>query len=367
MSKFLRKMTALSKKPSDYADHQSASPTDSIPHTDSISPIVPISPIKTGSHTDTLSPTDTSPRRARQPKPRLARLAQDGHSHAEQAVYAALWDAGTPAADGNRKVTMGLGRLSKAARLSENNCRLNIRSLVKKLALEEIGAEDSRAGIGKTYKVYAYSAILARRRAAGMEWVIRTKGVAFVDRKGGNISIPHTDSAPPTDSIPGPDRVSGPEPGAGPPTDSGAGPPTDSVPPYRNSFRNRTEETSSLEAAPLLERLAALGIRLDDDAGRRIIARCLSSDCTATVEEIADFAELKVQQLAKRRNIENWPGMLMAAVPAYFDPPATEVTRYRERKQRKREDQMGVARQILDDPQSSEEERAWARSLLQSV
>ena len=79
-------------------------------------------------------------------------------------------------------VTMGLGRLSKAARLSENNCRLNIRSLKKKLALAEVGPEDSPAGIGKTYKVYSYTAILAQRRAAGLEWVIRTKGVKFVDR-----------------------------------------------------------------------------------------------------------------------------------------------------------------------------------------
>jgi hypothetical protein len=74
--------------------------------------------------------------------------------------------------------TIGLGRLSKVARLSENNCRLNIRTVVKKLALEEIAAENSRAGIGKTYRVYSYGPVLARRRAAGMEWVIRTKGLA---------------------------------------------------------------------------------------------------------------------------------------------------------------------------------------------
>lgn len=264
---------------------------------------------------------------------------------------------------------MGLGRLSKVARLSENNCRLNIRTLVKKLALEEIGAEDSRARIGKTYKVYAYAAILSRRRAAGMEWVIRTKGVAFVDRNGQEIgqesSISPTDSVSPTDSIPDTELVAGSEPGGVPPTETGGGSPTVSIPPYRNSFRNKTEETSSSSnIAPLIEHLAALGIPLDDDAGRRIVSRCQNTDRTATVEEIAVFSELKVRQLAKRRNIENWPGLLMAAVPAYFDPPATEVTRYREAKRQEREDQMRIARQVLEDPQSSEDERAWARSLL---
>jgi hypothetical protein len=359
MSKFLRQMTALSKKPSDYAERESVSHAESVSPTDSISHTASVSPIKT------VSPTDSpKPRGQHRPKPRQARLAQDGHSHAEQAIYAALWEAGTPRPDGNRTVTMGLGRLSKVARLSENNCRLNIRSLVKKLALEEIGAEDSRARIGKTYKVYAYSAILSRRRAAGMEWVIRTKGVAFVDRNGQDILTPHTDSVSPTDSIPDTESVSGSEPRGAPPTESGGGSPTDSIPPYRNSFRNKTEETSSSNVAPLIERLAALGIHLDDDAGRRIVSRCQNTDRTATVEEIAVFAELKVRQLAKRRNIENWPGLLMAAVPAYFDPPATEVTRYREAQQQEREDQMRIARQVLEDPQSSEDERAWARSLL---
>jgi len=45
----------------------------------------------------------------------------------------------------------------------------------------------------------------------------------------------------------------------------------------------------------------------------------------------AVFAELKVNQLVKRRNIKNWPGMLIAAVAPYFDPPATELKQYRAR------------------------------------
>src|SRR5215831_18119571 len=188
MSKFLRTMTALSKKPSDFLKSESVPPTDLIPPTETASRIVLISPTASEPPTISISPADLPPRAAAgRPRPRLARLAQDGHSHAEQAVYAALWDAGVPQPDGNRTVITGLGRLSKAARLSENNCRLNIRSLILKLALEEIGAENSRAGIGKTYRAYSYTAILERRRSAGMEWVIRTKGVRFVNREGGEV------------------------------------------------------------------------------------------------------------------------------------------------------------------------------------
>src|SRR5262249_27966195 len=110
--------------------------------------------------------------------------------------------------------------------------------------------------------------------------------------------------------------------------------------------------------------LASVGIPVDDDAARRIISRCQNTDGTATVEEIAYFAELKVRQLAKRKNIENWPGMLMAAVPAYFNPPATELSRYREDHRREKEKQKQFAREILTDPSSADAEREWARSVL---
>lgn len=320
MSKFLRQMAALSKKPADFPQEKSGGVIESVPPTDSIYSHVSVPP------TDSL--------KRRRPRLRQARLAQDGHSHAEQSIYAALWAAGTPDLDGNRIVTMGLGRLSKVARLSENNCRLNIRSLKKKLALAEVGLEDSRAGIGKTYKVYGYTAILAQRRAAGLEWVIRTKGVKFIDRPENDESVPPTDTSLQVKSVGG----------------------TDSIRPGIESVGG--------DAFTLINRLARIGIHLDDDAGRRIISRCQSSDHTATVDEIAVFTELKVRQLARRRDIENWPGLLMAAVPAYFDPPATELSRYREGKRQDREKEEQIARQVLEDERSTQEERAWAQSVL---
>jgi hypothetical protein len=110
-----------------------------------------------------------------------------------------------------------------------------------------------------------------------------------------------------------------------------------------------------------------LGISLDDDAARKIVSRCQNTDGSATVEEITHFAELKVQQLARRKNIENWPGMLMAAVPAYFNPPATEVSRYRAEKRREREKEEQLAREILADPNAehlTDADKEWARSIV---
>jgi len=126
-------------------------------------------------------------------------------------------------------------------------------------------------------------------------------------------------------------------------------------------------DTSSSEAPILVRRIAQLGISLDDDAARKIVSRCQNTDGSATVEEITHFAELKVQQLARRKNIENWPGMLMAAVPAYFNPPATEVSRYRAEKRREREKEEQLAREILADPNAehvTDADKEWARSIV---
>ena len=71
--------------------------------------------------------------------------------------------------------------MSHLARLSLNNCRLNVRSLVRKLAIEEVEGPHCEKQVGKTYVVYSPAAILRRRREAGLEWVVRTKGVMFVN------------------------------------------------------------------------------------------------------------------------------------------------------------------------------------------
>jgi hypothetical protein len=123
--------------------------------------------------------------RYQRPKARRAKTVEDGHSHAEQSLYLALWEKAKPFNADARVITMGFGTMSHLARLSLNNCRQNIRSLIHKLAVEEIRAEMSSEKIGKTYLIYNQPAILRRRKASGLDWVIRTKGVVFVDPRSG--------------------------------------------------------------------------------------------------------------------------------------------------------------------------------------
>jgi hypothetical protein len=133
--------------------------------------------------------TDEYPRKPRyqRPKARRARTVEDGHSHAEQSLYSVLWERAKSHNSDARVITIGFGTMSHLARLSLNNCRQNVRSLIHKLAVEEIRAELSNEKIGKTYLVYGNAAILRRRKASGLEWVIRTKGVVFVDPATGAV------------------------------------------------------------------------------------------------------------------------------------------------------------------------------------
>jgi hypothetical protein len=170
------------------------------------------------SGTETVSDTETVPvpgkNKPHDPAPYhrpnavAARQVQDGHSHSEHAVYTALWDAAQPHSPDARVVTMGFGAMSKLARLSLNNCRLNIRSLIRKLAIEEIGSEDCENKVGKTYLVYGGPAVMRRRKTAGLEWVVRTKGVSFIDPKTGarmlprvGVSVSDTESVSDTVSV----------------------------------------------------------------------------------------------------------------------------------------------------------------------
>ena len=66
------------------------------------------------------------------------------------------------------------------AKLDRSNCKKNILSLIEKLAVETVGQHSVQRNVGKTYRVYSYSAILRRRKQAGMLYIVRANGVRFV-------------------------------------------------------------------------------------------------------------------------------------------------------------------------------------------
>ena len=128
---------------------------------------------------------DIAPVKGRTYPVRRMHAAEEAHTRAEQFVYDYLWNHAEPLDEISRKVTIGLGALAKAVRLSESNARINTRSLAAKLALEEYEAYNCEQSIGRTYRVFSLPEIMRRRTEAGLVWYMRrTLAVIFVDQAG---------------------------------------------------------------------------------------------------------------------------------------------------------------------------------------
>ena len=112
---------------------------------------------------------------------RKCSAAHDGHSLGEEVLYQALWKTATPESDDTRTIVIGWRGMSQLCRMTPKNCKINTQRLIRKLALEVLSPYNTPESIGTTYRVHSSDAILRRRRAAGLEWVVRSRGVEFVD------------------------------------------------------------------------------------------------------------------------------------------------------------------------------------------
>jgi hypothetical protein len=119
------------------------------------------------------------------PKIRRAVKIQDGHSTGEQLVYQALWNVASVESTDTRLIRIGYGGLQSLCGLDKTNCKDNIQSLIRKLAVEVVSPFSVKRNQGNVYRIFSAGSILKRRKAAGMEWVIRNKGVRFVDQPTG--------------------------------------------------------------------------------------------------------------------------------------------------------------------------------------
>jgi hypothetical protein len=129
------------------------------------------------------------------PRLRIRRCAaaHDGHSLGEEVLYQALWKAAAPESDDTRTIVIGWRGMSQICRMTPKNCKINTQRLIRKLALEILSPYNTPESIGTTYRVHSVESILRRRHVAGLEWVVRSRGVEFVD--------PATGAAMPTCAV----------------------------------------------------------------------------------------------------------------------------------------------------------------------
>ena len=123
----------------------------------------------------------------RQRRIRKCAAAQDGHSLGEEILYQALWKVSAPDSAGARTIVIGWRGMSQLCRMTPKNCKINTQRLIRKLALEVLSPYNTPESIGTTYRIYSEAAIFQRRREAGLEWVVRSRGVEFVDPATGSL------------------------------------------------------------------------------------------------------------------------------------------------------------------------------------
>ena len=123
---------------------------------------------------------------------RIRRCAatHDGHSLGEEVLYQSLWKAASLESTRTRTIVIGWRGMSQLCRMTPKNCKINTQRLIRKLALEILSPYNTPESIGTTYRIYSDEAILERRREAGLEWVVRSRGVEFVDPSTGSSILP---------------------------------------------------------------------------------------------------------------------------------------------------------------------------------
>jgi hypothetical protein len=274
---------------------------------------------------------------------REMKAARDAHTRAEQQVYEYLWEKGLPLDGVSRTITIGFGTLAQEIRLSESNARINTRSLIAKLAMEEFAHYVCERSVGRTYRIFDEEEIVRRRREAGLTWYMRrTQAVVFVD------------------------------PASGQPLDLGVKRPRHNKRPGIKLIPVVDDEAGS----PIFHALRTYG-EVDSGVIRRLRTETRRICADATDEEIAHFIHGKGELIRKRGSlIANPVGFLLTSVPKCF--AGDDFLALRRARQEAREQEATERRQqeaeletwrreqlaILHDPSASEEDRHWARKNL---
>ena len=305
-------------------------------------------------------------------KIRKCRLSQDAHSAGEETLYRILWEEGKPSSAnplGSRTVRIGYAELANRARMHKVNVRLNLANLTAKLAIEQSGDFSSRDMIAKSYRVLSYKEILERRRAAGLEYVIRQKNVLFVTATGVPIALPGLAQAKKGKTQP-----------------ANTAQPVSDTHPVSDSLPDSDSLTGGVADYDFQADLACVSKAMntywtvDDAATDQLIRACRKVRPDAKAEEIAFFVREKLDLTRSNRSITNPVGLILATVPQSFSGYSFDTFRQRyqeskrlaeEERLRKEEEDRKLtewmvrdARQTLANPNATEKRKAEAEDII---
>lgn len=290
---------------------------------------------------------------------------EDAHSGNENSLYWYLWRSGRQIRNSkSRFLQMGYALISKGVGLDRTNVQNILRALETKLALRVVTPGTVKSST--VYEIFSCEQILALRREAGLLWVQRygSRRVDFVDDNG-NLLPPV--GLTPIGTIPGPGVKPTPPVGVTPAQPVGATP-TQLV------SKQTNQQTSS--SAPLLQALSQYG-PADDEVAQKLRDSCSSQAPDCSEAEIIHFIHQKAALIRSGR-ISSPIGFLLTAVPKCFAGEAFTLYREEERKrqdlERNRRDRQEAKiqqwrreqEQVLADPNASEDDKRFARQILET-
>ena len=296
---------------------------------------------------------------------RPCRLVQDGHTPSEHLVYLAMYKlAGDQdQARDSREAIIPLQAVAAKTAISLRNVRRVIRALEEKLAIEVTEYEDKTRSIPRRYRVWGMNAILERRRGLGYEFVYRNRNL---------ITLARAEGWQPPDKLTGdaPDSLS-----AAPPVNLTPGPPDSQVPDPPDSLsgnkvidERKAEQSSPARLVDAVHRQFGF---VDDDAIQRLVSASRRVAPDATEDEISWAIGITAGRIRAMRHLTNPVGMLITQVPKCFEGASfrlyrESVRQRREAERREAERWRREAEAILADPRSPEEDRDWARTVLEA-
>lgn len=298
---------------------------------------------------------DLTPGRGRS-KIRRCVLAQDGHSLGEEAIYQALWRAGRSESPSDpnspRTIRIGAAELGYKVNMAKKNVRQNISRLFEKLALEILENFETMNSQARLYRVYSYKQILERRRAVGMEYILRNKGVVFCTQDGRELV-----SSPAYVSSPGDKTSIRPAPPKRARKRAAVSEPVQYEPPQSPPDSEEAESSDLRTVSKALNQYWSV----DQEAAVQLLHKCRSVRSDATADEIAFFVSEKLYMARTNRNITNPVGLILATVPQSFAGSTfLELRRRRERQA------AAVAEEAARKEREAQETNAWLQKQRES-
>lgn len=282
---------------------------------------------------DSPAESDSPGKFSRGTRPLKCRIVQDAHTLGETVLYSLLWSKAEQETDETKILQLGWRQMANLRKgMGDKFCKRNVSGLIRKLAMECICPENTYKREARTYRIHSFKNILARRKAAGYEWVSRDKRRSFVQEDGTPFANPQTLEVPDGDTdtvsmktivdtypLGYPDTVVLNTPGT-----------VVLKSPHLVRSLGTTEEeipTTSTEVDSIVGTLAAVVELPDVRAAVSLLTTCRAACPDATTEEIIAVIREKAFAARARRDVRNPMGFLLKTVPLVFEGSGIESYR----------------------------------------